>query len=537
MDLSEEKEEINNQRDIENESAPLTVEKKGKIHILDNNSHNNLNYYVFIFLSIFIILFIISIYQLLQNVNSSSIEKINPEQIKITQNINISKNNNITINQTKTLSKEIINKDTIKINIGKNILNDDGKIGVAFIYHILHSNGVARVTVLTANYLVNTGKFNVYLITGKIDKEKEYKYDKRIKRFIGHTNRTYIKELKEKLNIKYFVLNNQLTQNLINYLKSLNTKVIGIFHGVYMSSIFHNKTKPFQSWYKFKTYDAFISVTIDDLYVYKKLGYKNAIFLPNLYTFNPSESPESNLTSHNIILLGRVHDKIKGTKYALEAMSYIVKEVPDAKLILCTTDLKIRKLIIQAKKLNIYHNVVFKILPNISEIFLNSSVLMFTSLCEAFPMAMNEGKAYGLPVVAFNIPFSPPFQSGVITVPHLDTKALAQETIHLLKDYNYRIQKGKEAKLSLNRFNNEETIGLWVKLIESLEKGKDEFMKFQKEIDKKFYNEENAKEHLLMHYNSALKYNKYFRCHKFEDMLKMKYIQNIKECTNITDLN
>ena len=213
-------------------------------------------------------------------------------------------------------------------------------------------------------------------------------------------------------------------------------------------------------------------------------------------------------------------------------MTYIVKEVPDTKLILASSDSNVKNIQKLINEYNLSKNIEFKFFPNITEIFLNSSVLMFTSLCEAFPMAMNEGKAHGLPVVAFNIPFSPPYQSGVITVPHLDVEALANETIKLLKNYNYRKQKGIEAKLSLNRFSNKNTVKLWEKLFDSLKNRK--FRDFQKEIEEKFYDEQIAREHVLMHFNSALKFNKYFRCHTFENMLNIKYIKNIKNCTNVT---
>ena len=42
------------------------------------------------------------------------------------------------------------------------------------------------------------------------------------------------------------------------------------------------------------------------------------------------------------------------------------------------------------------------------------------------------------------------------------------------------------------------------------------------------------RKHGLMHFNNGLKFNKHFRCHKFEDMLNLDYIRNIKNCTNIT---
>ena len=86
----------------------------------------------------------------------------------------------------------------------------------------------------------------------------------------------------------------------------------------------------------------------------------------------------------------------------------------------------------------------------------------------------------------------------------------------------------------MNRFNNNDTIHLWIRLFESLDKGVEYYRDFQKEIYNKYYNETQAREHVLMHYNSGLKFNKHFRCHKFEDMLNINYIKNIKNCTNVT---
>ena len=550
----------NIQRDPENESTPLkplTVKNKTKKNkakkIGTLSTKCKLNFNLIILFIIITIMTLFFLYQYITNITSDKPlqEKKISNLRKNNSNAFVNTNTSIFNNTNKNISLEILPKNknenqkinnnitstnnNVVINLNnKNIqIKERPKPGIAFIYHILHSNGVARVVALTADYLIKTGKYNVYLITGKPN-SKDYKYDSRIKRFIGHENRTLMKELKTQLNIEYFILNNQLTESLIKFLQSLNTKVIGIFHGVYLSAIFHNNTQSYRGWYKFGFYHAFIAVAADDLYFYKKLGYKNAIFIPNLYTFEPEKTPESNLTYNNIVMLGRAHDMIKGTVFALMAMTYIIKEVPDATLTFASSDSKIQELENLAKKWNISKNINFQIFPNITEIFLNSSVLLFTSLCEAFPMAMNEGKAHGLPVVAFNVPFSPPYQTGVITVPHLDVVALAKEAIKLLKDYNYRKRMGKEAKLSLKRFTNEDTVKLWEELFDSLDKGVNEYRKFQTKIDDMYYNEEKAKEHVLTHFNSALRYNKYFRCHKFEDMLKLNYIKNINNCTNVT---
>ena len=43
-----------------------------------------------------------------------------------------------------------------------------------------------------------------------------------------------------------------------------------------------------------------------------------------------------------------------------------------------------------------------------------------------------------------------------------------QEDKELLKDKDYRLKMGKEAKLSLNKFTNEGTTNLWGRLFNSL---------------------------------------------------------------------
>ena len=268
------------QKQSENEFTPLNVKNISNVKI-----KKDYNLYILFILIIFMLIIALCQYRinykndiLLQDRNNIYHKNIIADNI-IT-NINIEDNQNQK------------NNDILNIN------QNDEKIGVAFIYHILHSNGVARVVSLTADYLIKTGRYNVYLITGKTH-AKDFKFDSRIKRFKGHNNRTIIKSLKQSLNIKYFILNNQLTKSLIQFLQSLDAKVIGIFHGVYLSAIFHNNTQAYRGWYKFDYYDAFITVAADDLYFYKKLGFTQATFLPNLYTFEPSETPVSNLTYNN----------------------------------------------------------------------------------------------------------------------------------------------------------------------------------------------------------------------------------------------
>ena len=253
-------------------------------------------------------------------------------------------------------------------------------------------------------------------------------------------------------------------------------------------------------------------------------------FLCQIYI--PSQIKNSNLTYNNIIMLGRFNDPIKGAKYAVMAMSYIVKEVPDARLNIISSDSRIQFLKNLTEELNLTNNVfIHPHTYDISKLFWNSSVHMYTSLSEAFPMAMNEGKAHGLPIVAFDVPYSNPYQDGVIVVDLLDVKALANETIKLLKDYNYRKKMGENAKKSLDKFSNKETVELWERLFRSLLRpDKSKYRELQKEIEKKYYNEESARKHMQKHYDALLRYNKKFSCHTLDNFTDIHYVKNIQEC-------
>ena len=417
-----------------------------------------------------------------------------------------------------------------------NITLANRKIRIAFVYSSLYANGIARYISVAANYFVKTGKYDVYIITEK-SVGKEYKIDERITRIMAENN-TVTKEKTKNLDIDFFILQNVSGRNTIKFYKSLGKFVVGMFHGLFMSGMFHGKVEGYRNWISFDNLDAFVFIGYDDYFYYKKLGFKNEIFIPNFYTFEPDEIKSSELIGHNIVMLGRAADKIKGIIYAIKAMPYIVKEVPDAKLILLSSSPKIQFLKDLAKELNVEKNINFNYYTvDISKVFWQSSVLMYTSLSEAFPLAMVEGKAHGLPVVAFDVACSPPYQSGVINVDMLDCEALANETIKLLKDYELRKKWGQEAKLSLNQFNNADTALLWEKLFKSLLKGTKYFRQLQKEVEEKYYDENKARKRMEKRYRDVLNLHKNFSCHNLNDFTKLSYIKNIKACPDNNSTN
>ena len=533
------------------------VNNDEEIEILENSFNKNkkeretkrysFNYIYIISILIFIIILVLiflylKIYfkesQIITNLQYKSPTNFNA--LNNSNNINISNNIEIEIPDKSIKYNETIENQTL-INKSQ-IINDsflinnynNGKIGVAFVYECLYGNGIGRMLSLLCSELAKLEKYDIYLITGpayKID----FPFDQRVIRVPIIKNKTLIEKYDKSSNIKIYVLQNDLTPSSIKWYKNLNggKKVIGIVHGVYMSSIFANLTGVYSIWKFNQLNDAYIQVNADDYYVNKRLGINNSFFLPNLYTFDPDTTPNSNLTYNNLLIIGRELDRIKGGMYGVKAMDIVRREVPDAKLYMISANGKVKFLENLIQELNLTENIqIISLTKNISKYLLNTSVFINPSLSEACPMVINEAKAYGLPIVGFNVSYSFPYQTGVITAQVTNYTQMGEEIIKLLKDYNYRKKKGFEAKESMKLISNKEIVYKWTQLFDVLINNDMEgYKKLQEStFDKKYYDEEKAREHLESNWNQGKIFNKYFCCHDFNDMLNITYINNIKGC-------
>ena len=469
------------------------------------------------------------------NLNAQEINKAGSLNTSFQHNklINNNNRNNATgpVNQKGPVLQNNINGNMLnKLN---NTVNYDPnkKIGIAFVYRVMHSNGIAKYIALTADYLMKTGKFDICFITSSPN-PKDYNYNKTIKTFYAYNNYNKILDITLNENIDIFILHNVISIGTIKFYHNLGKKVISIYHGLFFSSMISNNLMIYRSWINFDLFDSYVFVSSDDYYFYKRLGFKNDIFIPNLCPFEDNANKNSNLTNNNILMLGKLEDPSKGIKYAIEAMSIIIKQVPNAKLNLVCSKKKLKFVKNLIKKMKLTKNVfIVPYKKDMSSYYLSSSVLMYTSLFEGFPNSLIEGKSYGLPIVAFDVPFSPPYQDGLILVDQFNTKSLAEETIKLLKDYKYRKRMGEYAKKSMNKYSNQEIILIWEKLFKSLTNPDiNEYRNLQKEIEKKYYKEEKVKSRIIKSYEHIKKINNNLVCHTLDNFANPNYLQTISVC-------
>ena len=157
QNLSDEEE---NNFEKENESVGLKTINQGDPNYNNDNKESinidnkpkeknkNISINIRIIISAFFILLIILIFILLFNQLS---KKFDLTKIKIKYNLRNDMNNN-----SSSANNKIGN--ITKINEEKN-----RKIGLAFIYSTLYSNGIARFITVTSKYLLRTGRYNIFL--------------------------------------------------------------------------------------------------------------------------------------------------------------------------------------------------------------------------------------------------------------------------------------------------------------------------------------------------------------------------------------
>lgn len=126
------------------------------------------------------------------------------------------------------------------------------------------------------------------------------------------------------------------------------------------------------------------------------------------YAFNGSRERlrRSFGISNETLLIGTVSraEPVKGLKYLVEAMPYVLKRVPNAKALLVGGGSLMQELKSIASNLNITDNIIVEGVRNdIPEILSVMDIFVLPSLSEGMPLALLEAMASGKPVIGSNV--------------------------------------------------------------------------------------------------------------------------------------
>ena len=191
--------------------------------------------------------------------------------------------------------------------------------------------------------------------------------------------------------------------------------------------------------------------------------------MQNFMTYDFNSIVPSDLSSKNILMIGRASDKKKRFYLGIKAMKYIEKEIPEAELKIISSINGITYLKILINDLNLKEKIKFLGYSSNPEIyFKNASLHFFPTLCESFGLVLSETKLYGIPTILMGIDYVSISKGGTIIVYDDKPESLAKEAIKILNNKKYRKKLGKEARKSIKKYNNELILVKWIKLILSV---------------------------------------------------------------------
>ena len=350
-------------------------------------------------------------------------------------------------------------------SISNNEKNSENNIKVAFYCISFKYGGVERVTSILLNYLSKEKKFNLILITKKEIQEEEYTIPNNIKRISLSDKKINLIYAVKKENIDILIYNIYKKKEMYKLNRLKKTKVIYYNHSSYFLWIFKHIYNFDNSIYKiYKNCKYILSlIPLENDYLFKKWGI-NSIFINNPSTYEYDSIIPSNLLNNNIIMIGRGDDKSKRFTFGIRAMKFIIKEILDSKMNILSNNDKILDELIQSLELKNFVSIV-GYQKNPEHYLRNSSLHIFPSICDTYPMVLSETKIFGIPTILCGLDYLALAKKGTIIIHDNDPYILAKESIKILKDKNYRKKLGFKARQSMQKIKNKFIIKKWIKLL------------------------------------------------------------------------
>ena len=397
----------------------------------------------------------------------------------------------------------IKHKKSLKINffeINKNYLliqkqfnlsfsnNLHQKIRIGIICYSIKNGGIERLVTLLINYLYKVKIFNLYLIT-LIKETNEYEIEGNISRIVIRNNILDLVKTVKKNKIEILIYNFYKYKeiNILNKIKEF--KVIFYNHSClffwFYTHLFEILSNLYNAYQNAKYIISLIPFEND--YLFPKWGI-NSILMNNFISYEFSNIVPSSLSSRIIIMIGRADDKYKRFELGIQAMKYIVKQIPECKMKMISNKIGLDGIINITKTLKLQDNIEFVGYMGKPEIFYsNASLHIFPSICESFAMVLRETKIFGIPNIVLGLDYLSVIKGGTIIIYDDKPNSIAKEAIKILKNDTFRKELGDEARESMRKFNNHLTLHKWIKLLLSIVNGENYYQDLRKQdmkIDK-----------------------------------------------------
>jgi glycosyltransferase involved in cell wall biosynthesis len=199
----------------------------------------------------------------------------------------------------------------------------------------------------------------------------------------------------------------------------------------------------------------------------------NVHVIPNFIT--PIRNFNVNRVPNLVTMISRYHPE-KAIDEAIQAFSYVIKEIPDAKLEIYGHGEDRKRLIGIIQSLGLENNVYLKgYTSKVGEVLGKTNVTILTSQFEGLNVASLESMFCEVPVISYDVNYGmrdiiKDGQTGFL-VPKGDRVALSAKIIELLRNPELGLKMGRAAKEFVDsNFSVELVIRKWIELFNQLRK-------------------------------------------------------------------
>ena len=217
-----------------------------------------------------------------------------------------------------------------------------------------------------------------------------------------------------------------------------------------------------------KKCDAFVTLTNGDYQQWK--GIQRKVVIPNPISLIPEQC--SSLENKRVISVGRLEPQ-KGFDMLIAAWKEISQKHPDWVLDIYGDGGLHDVLQNEIVKKNLSDScTIHKATSRISEKYIESSIYAMSSIYEGFGLVLVEAMSFGIPCVSFDCPYGPSDIisnniDGILVEPNNIDK-LADGICSLIEDRERRMEYGKRAKISVERYSAGNIMPKWDELFRSL---------------------------------------------------------------------
>lgn len=360
---------------------------------------------------------------------------------------------------------------------------------IATCYRRAYNGGIERVQAQLMNLWVEMG-YRVILFTEAPENELDYPYPSAVKRIILPSRETmperldalqkYCEEEKIDLYIYHIWWDLSAIWECV-MLKKMHIPFIEYIHGHFAYNIWKSKNSLFQPDV-FRICDLVLSLSETNARFYQLCGCNSYVVNNPIPEDLINNRDLANLSSKHILMIGRLSfekrpmDGLKIFKMAHDRFPNIILDVVGG-----DDENFIPQMQEYIRENSLEENVVFhgkRMQSEVAGFYKESCCVLFTSEMEGYPMVVLESKAYGLPLIMYDMPYLSLIKDGkgILIAPVGEIEMMADNLVRLLGDDCLREQVGREARESFDSFAAYDYEGTWNNIISlCVHDGKEDF--------------------------------------------------------------